>query len=344
MRLTFLIVTVLILNGCKSHVVNQEAVPVFPLVETEAVASEGDAADDPVIWVHPLHPENSLILGTNKKSGLAVYNLMGEQVQFLPRGRLNNIDLRTDVKFSDGMKTIAVATNRSNSSLDIFSISAEGLVEYIYEQQVTLIDPYGVCMYLDQEGGAHAFANSKDGEYQQWLLNPEGELQPQLLGSFKLDSQPEGCAVDDVSSILYLGEEEYGIWMMPADAGKADERTLIDRTGQGHLVADVEGMDVYRDASGQVYLIASSQGDNSYAVYDLSDNQTYIGSIRISDNPSNGIDGSQETDGLAVTSASLGSRFPRGMLVVQDGFNESPDENQNFKIISWQDVEQAIFK
>lgn len=342
MRSFFCIVILISLNACQTHHVNFDAMPVYPVVETEPVASNEDAADDPAIWVNPANPENSLVLGTNKKLGLAVYNLAGKEVQFLARGRLNNVDLRSNVRFNDGLKTLAVATNRTATALDIFSISSQGQVAHIFTQPVSLSDPYGICLSLGQDGSAYAFANSSDGEYQQWLLNPNGELAPELLGSFQLDSQPEGCAVDDVTSTLYLGEEEYGIWMMPADATKANERTLIARVGQGQITADVEGMDIYRATQGRVYLIASSQGDNSYAIYDLANEQTYIGSIRIDDNRANGIDGSQETDGLAVTSVALGESFPRGMLVVQDGFNESPAENQNFKLISWQDIEEVF--
>ena len=51
------------------------------LVETTPVKTQGDAADDPAIWVHPIDAQKSLILGTNKKRGLYVYNLEGEEVQ-----------------------------------------------------------------------------------------------------------------------------------------------------------------------------------------------------------------------------------------------------------------------
>jgi myo-inositol-hexaphosphate 3-phosphohydrolase len=37
------------------------------VIETEAVPSRGDAADDPAIWIHPDNPAQSLVLGTDKK-------------------------------------------------------------------------------------------------------------------------------------------------------------------------------------------------------------------------------------------------------------------------------------
>ena len=51
------------------------------------------------------------------------------------------------------------------------------------------------------------------------------------------------------------------------------------------------------------------------------------------------IDGAEETDGIEVTSAALGSAFPHGLMVVQDGFN---DGTQNFKYLDWADVAKAL--
>src|SRR5687768_16861420 len=64
-------------------------------VETTPVAGRGDAADDPAIWVHPVDPSLSTIIGTDKKAGgLAVYDLEGRQLQFAKLTGVNNVDLR----------------------------------------------------------------------------------------------------------------------------------------------------------------------------------------------------------------------------------------------------------
>jgi 3-phytase len=49
-------------------------------VETEPVPNMGDAADDPAIWVHPVDPALSLVLGTDKKGGLNVFDLEGNRL------------------------------------------------------------------------------------------------------------------------------------------------------------------------------------------------------------------------------------------------------------------------
>jgi len=70
------------------------AVPVLAAYETEPVPTSGDAADDPAIWANPADPSKSTVIGTDKRSGLAVYDLTGRQLQFLPDGQLNNADIR----------------------------------------------------------------------------------------------------------------------------------------------------------------------------------------------------------------------------------------------------------
>jgi hypothetical protein len=63
-------------------------------------------------------------------------------------------------------------------------------------------------------------------------------------------------------------------------------------------------------------------------------------SFRITENAVLGIDGVSNTDGVGVTSASLGSAFPKGVFVAQDGSNSG--ENQNFKLIPWEHIAAAV--
>src|SRR5687767_9180556 len=86
--------------------------PVFASVETEPVQSKEDAADDPAIWLHPTDPSRSLVIGTDKKQGLDVYDLTGKRVQSLPDGRMNNVDLRYGFPLANRQVAIVAATNR----------------------------------------------------------------------------------------------------------------------------------------------------------------------------------------------------------------------------------------
>ena len=57
---------------------------VKPVAETAPVPHSGDAADDPAIWVNPANPSASRIFDTDKQGGLAVYDLAGKELQYLP--------------------------------------------------------------------------------------------------------------------------------------------------------------------------------------------------------------------------------------------------------------------
>ena len=315
---------------------------VYAVVETEPVRGNGDAADDPAIWIHPEDASLSLVLGTDKRQGLSVYDLSGREVQFLPRGRVNNVDLRQGVAMAGGAATLAAGTNRTERAMDIYTVSAEGRVELALAQALEIDDPYGICMHLDATGVAYAYVNGSGGEYEIWRLNEGGELKPERIDRFSLPTKPEGCVVDDLTGIAYIGEEEHGIWKMPAGAGGSGEKTLLDSVDSDRLAADVEGLDIYRTAQGRAILVASSQGDYTFAFYDLNDGDRYLGSVRVADDPASGIDGAEETDGLAVSSVNLGPGFGQGVLVVQDGFNRLPDENQNFKLVPFGSVLAAL--
>jgi 3-phytase len=319
-----------------------EIVNVAPDIETLPVDRIGDAADDPAIWVHPRDTSKSLVLGTNKKWGLHVYSLSGEEVQTLPSGHINNIDLRQGVKLSDHVLDIAVASNRSDNSITTYSISREGEIKELSRIATGLDDVYGICLYSPVEGELYTFINDKDGRYQQWRMSAgEGSaIDATLVREFSLASQPEGCVVNDETAELFVGEEDRGLWLYSAQPDANDAATLLYEIGS-ILHDDVEGVALIKNSLGN-YLVVSSQGNHSYAVFNAVAPYDYIGSFRVGFNAEKLIDGASETDGLDLSGASFGTLFPEGMLVVQDGFNVLPIEAQNFKFISWKRVLDAI--
>jgi 3-phytase len=181
-------------------------------------------------------------------------------------------------------------------------------------------------------------------------------------------AQAEGLVVDAEHGTLYIGQEDIGVWKARADLVGAPR--LVDRTrqfgvpgtydpetdecvlgadpgyGGHHLTADSEGVTLFRAPSGRQYLIASSQGDYTYSVYDTSRGDRWTGSFRVAAGPA--IDGTEETDGIAAFAGPLGSAFPHGVFVVQDGYNApAPGDDDgdrtdtNYKIVDLSDVMRA---
>ena len=93
--------------------------------ETESVTSLGDAADDPAIWFNKLNPTQSLIFGTDKREGIHVYDIYGNELAFSKQGATNNIDLRVINK-----DVHLVVSNRTLSTLDYWIFPEENLFDY----------------------------------------------------------------------------------------------------------------------------------------------------------------------------------------------------------------------
>ena len=89
-------------------------------------------------------------------------------------------------------------------------------------------------------------------------------------------------------------------------------------------------------------MIASSQGDNSFNLYNRQNPYNYIGSFKIGH--SLDIDNVSDTDGIDVTNINLGTNYKKGLFVVQDGTNDGAEivERQNFKYVSFEDVIKVL--
>ncbi|WP_339420411.1 MULTISPECIES: phytase [unclassified Pseudomonas] len=320
--------------------------PVLPEVaavrQTDPVGRQGDAADDPAIWIHPEQPERSRVLGTNKKQGLLAYDLDGKLLQELAVGRLNNVDVRPNFKLGAQTVDLAVASNRDHNSLSLFSIDrTTGELREAGEVPTPLKEIYGICLFQPASGEIYAIANGKDGTFLQYRLSaPDGRVQGKLVRQFKVDSQPEGCVADDQRQRLFLGEEDVGVWAVDARGDQPATLTSVIKVGP-QLHADVEGLALYQ-SNERDYLVISSQGNDSYLVVDAEPPFAMHGAFRVGLNAAAGIDGASETDGLEVTAINLGGPWSKGMLVVQDGRKRMPEQTQNFKFVPWADVTRAL--
>ncbi|MEO1261050.1 MAG: phytase [Bacteroidota bacterium] len=319
---------------------------VTPDVETRMIRaqSDEDAADDPAIWVHPDNPGKSLVFGSNKKGGLAAYDLSGTEVAYYPIGNINNVDVLYRFPMRDSTITVLGCSNRSSQGVNLFAIHpTNGRLKNIAADSLLvdskLIDDiYGFCFATDKATGKnYAVINGKNGLLQQFEMQArESGVILKLARSVQFDSQTEGMVADNDLGFLYVGEEAKGIWKLPISPGQGPEKTFVNMSGDENpnIRYDVEGLTIYKkDGSG--FLIASSQGNFSYAVFELAGENRYINNFKILDEQQ--IDGVEETDGLDVVADSLSVDFPNGLLVLQDGFNFEHGQQvpQNFKYVDW---------
>lgn len=199
------------------------------------------------------------------------------------------------------------------------------------------------------------------------------------------DPQFEGLVVDRDRQILYAAQEVVGLWRIPLRSSlpqivSVPQSQLFERTRSfglpywavpddgefsceteepseavpgtvfsagdaraagEHLTADAEGLAIYYTGQRSGYLVASSQGDDTFHVYDRQHVRRHLGSFRIT--------GTGETDGHAVVSAPLGSDFPFGLFVSQNGEAEPPadtnpindfeyDGSTRFELVGWENI------
>jgi 3-phytase len=306
-------------------------------VETDPVPSSGDAADDPAIWINRADPAQSTIIGSNKQGGLAVYDLKGKQIQYLADGQMDNVDLRDGFKLGGQTVALVTAGNRADNSIAIYQVNPQTrkLEQAAARKIKHEVQVYGSCMYHSAKSGKfYYFATSKTGDVEQWELldNGSSKVDARKVRNFKVGTTVEGCVADDDLGHFYVSEEAVGIWKYGAEADAGTNRTQVGKVGDGHLHADVEGLTLAYGSNGKGYLLASSQGNNSFVVYRRENENEYVKKFIIA--TGGGIDGVEETDGIDVTTTNLGPAFPHGVFVVQDGRNDRG--NQNFKLVPLQ--------
>ena len=316
--------------------------PVFAAAETPPVGTAvRDAADDPAIWVDPKDPSRGVILGTDKQAGLYVYGLDGSQRQALPGGKPNNVDLRDGFPTASGTKVLIAASDRGRGGVALYLLEPTSLnVTFWALVKVDLTEPYGLCMA--RRGDAFlVITNGTDGQVRQHRVASRADGKPVWTEErrFAVATQPEGCVADDARGRLYLGEEGRGIWRFDLAATPATG-TLIAEAPSAMLKPDVEGLALLEDRAG-TWLIASSQGDSSFAVWRVDGAEpTYKG--RFSVVASGGLDAVTGTDGVSALGGQVGV-FPDGLVVVQDDVDQgSTGVRQNFKLIDWREVRKAL--
>jgi 3-phytase len=349
MRFGLPLLVLLMLGGCASTAGRPDWATVAagnpaPVVhatgETEPVGTaNADAADDPAIWRNPANPAASLIVGTDKKAGLYVYGLDGRKRSFTDAGRVNNVDL-IEARVAGRAAILVAASDRNDvaqGKVALFTLDpASGTLATLGTVPAGPGEAYGLCL-APRGAAVDAFVVMKDGTIAQVALDLADAIPGgRVVRTLKLATQSEGCVVDPRTRRLYVGEEDAGIWRFDADPAGATTPVEVAAVDGKALVADVEGLTIAAGAGTSGWLLASSQGDNAYAVYDLS-TERYLGRFRIG---AGRFGATSETDGIGAMAGDFGAGFAGGLFVAQDGDNAPAA--QNFKLVPLDSIATAL--
>jgi 3-phytase len=274
--------------------------------------------DDMCIWVHPTDPALSTIITSDKHAGiLFVYDINGKALQVVEGvGKPGNIDLRDGFDLN-GKKTSIVAFNERNElKVHVYAVDPEtGMISRIDNNAIQTGMNYGLTLYHSAKSGkfyAITVPNDTGGEVEQYELavNAEGKVSGTKVRNWPI-TESEGCVADDRTGTLYIGEEKVGIWRVGAEPDAPVKGELVHPVGTNGLTADVEGLSLLHGEGDLRYLIASSQGNSRYNVYQLDGTNTFVKSFSV--------EGATDTDGIDVSPANLGEKFPGGVFALHNG-------------------------
>ncbi|GIV04618.1 MAG: 3-phytase [Fimbriimonadales bacterium] len=320
---------------------------VRPIVRTDPLP---DDADDPAIWIHPRHPDQSILLGTNKarapKGAIGVFDLNGRLRQLITHiDQPNNIDVAYGFALGRERIDIAVATERYASRLRIFRIDPqrrrlvditdpEGAKVFVGETGERAM-PMGIALYQAGRGEVHAIVSRKSGPKQgylhQYRLVPtrSGRVGVQLIrafGAFSGENEIEAVCVDSELGYVYYADEGVGIRKYPVSPQMPERELALFAT---EYEGDQEGIAVYAPSDGGGYLLCTEQieGGSKLHIYPRYGKQTLpIATVQT---------GADATDGLDASAFNFGAPFQAGMVVAMNS------AGRNFWVYRWADIQEA---
>lgn len=289
--------------------------------------------DDMCIWIHPVDPQQSAIIISDKKTNLIIlYDLEGKTIQTVPVNHPGNIDIRYDFPLGGGKTDIIALNLRDESKIAIYKIAPKTrTIERIDNEQIQTGHNYGGTLYHSSKTGKFYCITTSDlGNIEQYELSDDGagKVKGVKVRSWTI-GKTEAAVADDEKGELYLAEEQKGIWKLGAEPDSPTPGKLIDSIGSHGLTADLEGVTIYYLPGGNGYLIVSNQGSSNFKVYRRTEPHEFLGTFSVV--------GVSDTDGIDVCCAALGKTFPYGFFACHTGTGRCPTW-----ITPWQDIAGAL--
>jgi 3-phytase len=324
--------------------------PIASDAETVPVLHSGDAMDDPAVWVHPVDPSQSLVIGNDKGGALESYDLDGRLVERLQVGTefWGNVDVRQRVTINGRTHDLVGASQRSVRFYDVdpttrlLSPATEG------GAPIGAVGE-GFCLYDSPfSDSVYGISITIAGVVRQFeLLDADGDgmLESRIVREFSVGSEAEGCVADDRTGALYISEEDRALWRYGAEPSADTTRQAVDVLASqgGQLANDIEGVTLVDSPNGEGYVIVSAQNAANpnasyFSVYRRGAGNAFVTNFRVGDGVTS--DDCDRTDGITAVATDLGPAFPNGIFVCQDNNNDAPGSigNQNLKFVRLEKV------
>jgi 3-phytase len=259
----------------------------------------------------------------------------------------------------------AFVTQRSRGTVAQFELrpTADGRVTYAKVREFN----FSPVFQLKTKSGKGKIAwtacredPDDDLQFEGLVVDPERSVlyaAQELIGLWRIELNPlapRSVTVDPRN--LFEPTKSFGApyWAVPDDGEFSCQMKAPDVLPEGtvvvagdaryagrHLEADAEGLAIYPVGRRSGYLIASSQGDDTFHVFDRDRVERHLGAFKVG--------GTGETDGHAVSKHPLGEAFPFGLFVNQNGKAPEPastddvngyeyDGSTQFKLLGWEQI------
>jgi 3-phytase len=330
--LTHVLIVFLMLVLNLGHTIGSE-------IEVTCAASGSGDQDDMCIWVHPDNPALSTIIASDKdKSTLFVYSLDGETLYSYPlQLKPGNIDIIYNFPLNGELIDMVGFNERAtvDARFVFFKVNKQtGELTGLGAPFTTVNwsnELYGFCLYKSPNNNEYyAFGSDESSMIQQYRLFEDelGNLDMEHKRTMQNGSytNTEGMVADHEKGLLYAGNEEQGIYVYHADEDITTDHIRFLPVKTDTLAADVEGLAIYYAANGQGYLLASSQGQNYFSVFERDGDNAFVRKFNVT--------GVGDTDGIDVLNVSLNATFTLGIFACHNG-NASPCP---VNLVRWEDI------
>jgi 3-phytase len=319
-------------------------------------AATGNDVDDCAIWVHPTDPAQSVVVVNDKgtldnKGGLYVYDLSGALLQKTPMQQPLNPDIRYNVVFGPDTIDVLVCIDRATggttyNKVRVFKINPDKaqassgfLTEITSGAGIPTgqTEAYGHSLYKRPLDGAlfSIVSGYTVADFTQIKLesdgagNVKGTIVRKWGGKDIEGDLCEGMCCDDELGFIYICDENACIMKYFADPDKKDNTLLNQFARKDGVVSDREGINIYRCNDTTGYILVSSQGNYQVKVYDRVTNG-FKGTLFP--------DNMKDCDGIDVTAAPLGPKFPHGMAA----FHLGSSAGSQFGFYDWSDIATGL--
>lgn len=280
--------------------------PVFQLS-----AENSEDQDDYAVWINRSHPETSFIIGSDKSANkLYVYDLKGQLVDEIAVTKPGNIDVAYGFPLGNSKVDIAVVNQRKNpKQLVACTIDSKtGKLSRIDNNKLSTGENYGGCLYQSHETGKFYFFSTSedDGITQYELYDEDGQISSKAVRNWP-QGKSEGAVANEEKGIVYIAEEEKGVWKVGAEPDQETPGELIIKLNENGLKGDIEGMALLKISDSESYLVISDQGASTFKVYREETGYPFVGNFKV--------EGAEESDGIEIIHSPLGGQFSQGLFL-----------------------------